>query len=69
MSKSKHGFWWWMLIGWWWWPCRALVYDIPLLIIRGVKSLIGKADRPPKKRGGTDNNAQGGTCGRGACGD
>lgn len=51
MSKKKHGFWWWVLIGWWWWPCRALVYDIPRLIIRGVISLFGKADKRPQKRG------------------
>lgn len=51
MSKSKHGFWWWVLIGWWWWPCRALVYDIPRLIILGAKSLIGKTDKRPQKRG------------------
>lgn len=51
MSKSKHGFWWWVLIGWWWWPCRALVYDSPRLIIRGIKSLIGKADKPQKSGG------------------
>lgn len=51
MSKRKHGFWWWVLIGWWWWPCRALVYDIPRLIILGVISLIGKAGKRPQKWG------------------
>lgn len=51
MSKRKHGFWWWVLIGWWWWPCRALVYDIPRLIIRGIKSQNSKMDKHPQKRG------------------
>ena len=45
MSKGKHGFLWWTFVGWWWWPCRALAWDLPRAIVRGIKRLA--AQEPP----------------------